>query len=107
MTTLALVCAAGVSGTFLARRLAGLLPHVRFVVTTEIALRDVLPGVDGVLVAPQLAHALEGIRSLCAPRPVAVLPVEAMSPTGTLLAVDVVDGLIQSPPTSEARSTDA
>lgn len=107
MTTIALVCAAGVSGTFLARRLAGPLPDVRFLVTTEVALADVIAAIDAVLVAPQLAHAVDAIREISGARPVAVLPVEAMSPTGAMVAVDVVEDLIQSLPTSEARSTDA
>lgn len=106
MTTVVLVCAAGVSGTFLARRLAGLLPEVTFHVSTELALPDALPDADAVLVAPQLAASADGIRTLAAPRPVAVLPVEAMSPAGALLAVDAVDELLQTLPT-EPRRTDA
>ena len=107
MATLALVCAAGVSGTFLARRLAGPLPHVQFVVTTEFALADVLPAVDGVLIGPQLAASAEVIRALSAPRPTAVLPPEAMSPAGAMIAVDAVEDLLQTLPTPDARSTDA
>ena len=107
MATLALVCAAGVSGTFLARRLAGPLPEVHFVVTTEFALSEVLPYVDGVLIGPQLAASADVIRALSAPRPTVVLPVEAMSPTGAMAAVDAVEELLQTLPTHEARSTDA
>lgn len=107
MTTLALVCAAGVSGTFLARRLAGPLPDVSFVVTTELALADVLPGVDAVLVAPQIAASVDAIRAAAAPRPVAVLPAEALQPTGAMVAVDVVEEILQTLPSPEPRSTDA
>lgn len=107
MATLALVCAAGVSGTFLARRLAGPLPDVHFVVTTEFALADVLPYVDGVLIGPQLAASADVIRAQCAPRPAAVLPAEAMGPAGAMVAVDAVEELLQTLPTPDARSTDA
>ena len=107
MATIVLVCAAGVSGTFLARRIASSLPGVEFVVTTEHALEDVLPGADGVLIAPQLASAEQEIRMRAAPRPVAVLPADAMTPAGSLLAVDAVDALVQSLPVSPLqRSTD-
>lgn len=98
MTTIVLVCAAGVSGTFLARRIAPSFPGVEFVVTTEHALDDALAGVDGVLIAAQLASAEESIRLRVAPRPVAVLPAEAMAPAGSILAVDAVDALVQSLP---------
>lgn len=98
MTTIVLVCAAGVSGTFLARRIAPSFPGVEFVVTTEHALDDALAGVDGVLIAAQLASAEESIRLRVAPRPVAVLPAEAMAPAGSIDAVDAVDALVQSLP---------
>jgi cellobiose-specific phosphotransferase system component IIB len=96
MATIVLVCAAGVSGTFLARRIGPSLPDVDFVVTTETGLDDVLDGADAVLVAPQLADAEEGIRLRVAPRPVGLLPPVAMTPAGSILAVDAVDALVQS-----------
>jgi len=96
MATIALVCAAGVSGTFLARRIAASLPGVEFVVTTEHALDEVLPTVDAVLVAPQLATSADAIRRRALPRPVEILSAEAMAPSGSILAVDAVDALIQS-----------
>jgi cellobiose-specific phosphotransferase system component IIB len=106
MATIVLVCAAGVSGTFLARRIAPSLPGVDFVVTTEHALDDVLAHADAVLVAPQLAASAAAIRERSAPRPVGVLPVEAMTPAGSILAVDAVDALVQSLEESAQRSTD-
>jgi cellobiose-specific phosphotransferase system component IIB len=96
MATIVLVCAAGVSGTFLARRIAPSLPDVEFVVTTEHALDDVLNEADAVLIAAQLAPAEDAIRLRAAPRPVAVLPADAMTPAGSILAVDAVDALVQS-----------
>ncbi len=96
MATIVLVCAAGVSGTFLARRIAASLPEVEFVVATEHALEDALAGADAVLVAPQLVDSAETIRRRAAPRPVGILPPEAMMPSGTILAVDVVDALVQT-----------
>jgi cellobiose-specific phosphotransferase system component IIB len=106
MATIVLVCAAGVSGTFLARRIAPSLPEVDFVITTEQGLDDVLAGADAVLVAPQLAASADSIRVRSAPRPVGVLPVEAMTPAGSILAVDAVDALVQSLEESTLRSTD-
>jgi cellobiose-specific phosphotransferase system component IIB len=96
MATILLVCAAGVSGTFLARRIAPLLPEVDFVVTTEHALDDVLGTADAVLVAPQLLASVEAIRRRAAPRPVGILSPEAMTPAGSILAVDAIDALVQA-----------
>lgn len=107
MATIALVCAAGVSGTFLARRIGPSLPGVEFVVTTEHALDEVLATVDAVLVAPQLARSADDIRLRVAPRPVAVLPAEAMTPAGSILAVDAVDALLEDlTGIASRRSTD-
>jgi cellobiose-specific phosphotransferase system component IIB len=107
MTTIVLVCAAGVSGTFLARRIAPSLPDVEFIVSTEDALDTVLASADGVLLAPHLASAAEAIRARIAPLPVAVLPADAMTPAGSILAVDAVDALVQSLPDSALqRSTE-
>jgi cellobiose-specific phosphotransferase system component IIB len=108
MTTLVLVCAAGVSGTFFARRMQDALPEVRFVVSTESALADAIPDADGVLVAPQIAASLDAIRALAAPRPVALMPAEALTPAGALVAVDAIEALIQTLPVStDRRNPDA
>jgi cellobiose-specific phosphotransferase system component IIB len=96
MATLVLVCAAGVSGTFFARRMASALPDVTFLVSTEFALADALPDADGVLVAPQIAASLDVIRALAAPRPVELLPAEALTPAGALVAVDAVEAILQT-----------
>lgn len=106
MATIAIVCAAGVSGTFLARRIAPSVPDVEFLVTTEQALDDVLPGADAVLVAPQIAGSADDIRRRAAPRPVGVLTPAAMTPAGSILAVDAVDALIQALTEAPQRSTD-
>jgi cellobiose-specific phosphotransferase system component IIB len=107
MATIVLVCAAGVSGTFLARRIASSLPEVEFVVATEHALDEALAGADAVLVAPHLATTIDEIRRRAAPRPVGILSPEAMSPSGSILAVDAVDALIQNlTETALQRSTD-
>jgi len=105
MATIVLVCAAGVSGTFLARRLAPSLPEVEFVVTTEYALDEALPSADAVLVAPHLESSVEAIRLRAAPRPVGVLSPEAMTPAGSILAVDEIDALLQTL-TEALRSTE-
>ena len=106
MATIVLVCAAGVSGTFLARRIAPSVPDVHFIVTTEHGLADVLTSADAVLVAPQLAASVDAIRERAAPRPVGVLTADAMSPAGSILAVDAVDALLQSLEDPAQRSTD-
>lgn len=106
MATIVLVCAAGVSGTFLARRIAPSVPGVDFVVATEQSLDDVLPGADAVLVAPQLAESFDALRRRADPRPVAVLAPEAMTPAGSILAVDVIDGLLQTLTETPQRSID-
>lgn len=106
MATIVLVCAAGVSGTFLARRIAPSLPGVEFVVTTEQSLDDVLADADAVLVAPQLADSADAIRERSAPRPVGVLTAAAMTPAGSILAVDAVDALVQTLEEEAQRSTD-
>jgi len=96
MATLVLVCAAGVSGTFFARRMASAFPDVAFLVSTEFALADKLPDADGVLVAPQIAASLDDIRALAAPRPVDLLPAEALTPAGALVGVDAVEAILQA-----------
>jgi cellobiose-specific phosphotransferase system component IIB len=107
MATIVLVCAAGVSGTFLARRIAPSLPDVEFIVSTEQALETVLAAADGVLLAPHLASSAESIRLRVAPLPIGVLPAAAMTPAGSILAVDAVDALVQSLPDSALqRSTE-
>lgn len=106
MATIVLVCAAGVSGTFLARRISRSLPGVEFVVSTEHALDEVLLRADAVLIAPQLAASAEAIRERSAPRPVGVLSADAMTPAGSILAVDAVDSLVQSLGVPTQRSTD-
>jgi|GEM_PF-2000502 len=103
MATIVLVCAAGVSGTFLARRIAPSLPGVTFRVATEHALEHSLADVDAILLAPQLAASEDAIRLRVSPRPVVVLPAAAMTPAGSILAVDVVDALVQS--LTEARAS--
>lgn len=105
MATIVLVCAAGVSGTFLARRIAPSLPEVEFVVTTEHALDEALPGAHAVLVAPHLESSIETIRRRAAPRPVGILSPEAMTPAGSIVAVDEVDALLQTL-TEPLRSTE-
>lgn len=107
MTTVALVCAAGVSGTFLARRMVSVLPGVTFVVSTEFGLADVLSDADAVLVAPQIAASLDVIRALAAPRPVGLLPAEALTPTGTRVGADAVEAILQNLPSIEQGESHA
>lgn len=104
MTTIAIVCVAGVSGTFLARRLGALMPEHRFTVTTAHALPQIIGGVEAVLVAPQLAGSEAQLRLLAATRPLAVLPSTAMAPDGSPVAAECVRAMLETRPETEPRS---
>ena len=104
MTTIGIVCVAGVSGTFLARRLATAMPEHDFTVTTMHALPQVLGRIDGVLVAPQLAGSEAQLRMLAGSRPLAVLPSTAMAPDGSPVAAECVRTMLETRPESEPRS---
>ncbi len=96
MATIALVCAAGVSGTLLARRLATLSPGLTVRVTTLADVARALDGVDAVLLAPQVATALPEVRVAAAPRPVGLLSAAAHAPTGAALAIAEIDAVLAS-----------
>ncbi|MCU1438610.1 MAG: hypothetical protein JWP66_1697 [Naasia sp.] len=86
MIDVLLVCVAGVSGTFLARRMQALAPDlvVRVTALETLAPEDTA---TGVLLAPQLADRLDAVRVLVAPLPVALLPADALAPDGAAAAV--------------------
>lgn len=104
MDVVALVCVAGVSGTFLARRLTAAMPDVTFTVTTLHSLPQAIARVDAVLVAPQCAASLEQLRLIAAPRPIAVLPKHAVGPDGTPAAVAFVRDMLKTDPEPQPRS---
>ncbi|MCU1569612.1 MAG: hypothetical protein JWR33_353 [Naasia sp.] len=87
MATVLLVCAAGVSGTFLGRRMRDVDPDLVCVVTGLDSLASALPSADAVLVAPQLASSLDAVRRAAAPVPVALLPATAFAVGGAEAAV--------------------
>ena len=87
MATVLLVCAAGVSGTFLARRMRDVDPDLVCIVTSLDSLASALPSADAALVAPQLASSLDAVRRAAAPVPVALLPPTAFGPGGAEAAV--------------------
>lgn len=107
MATIVLVCAAGVSGTFLARRLATLSPGLDVRVTTLQDLAGALADVDAVLLAPQVAEALAEVRSLAAPRPVALLSPAAHAPAGAAQAVAEIDAVLALIPLSPSKETES
>lgn len=104
MNVVALVCVAGVSGTFLARRLAAALPDVTFTVTTLHSLPQSVARVDAVLVAPQCAASLEQLRAIAGSRPIAVLPRHAVDPDGTPAAAALVREMLKTDPEPQPRS---
>ena len=94
MTRVVLVCGAGVSGTFLARRIREIEPTLSPVVTAIDSAASVLPGADVVLVAPQVAAELEHITRMAPGVPVAVLSPSAFTDTGAEVAVRTVRELM-------------
>lgn len=96
MTDVLLVCVAGVSGTFLARRMQALAPEISVRVTALDAL-TADSAVTGVLLAPQLAARLDAVRVLVAPLPVALLPADVFGPAGPAAAVAQARELASAP----------
>ena len=97
MTKVVLVCGAGVSGTFLARRMRDLDPTL----TVSVATPDILPaaarGSDLILVAPQLADSVDHIRIAVQAVPVIVLPGSAYGVGGADAAVRAVHEIASTP----------
>ncbi|BDI23860.1 PTS sugar transporter subunit IIB [Herbiconiux sp. L3-i23] len=106
MVNVTLVCVAGVSGTFLARRMRALDPALTVTVESADSLASV-SGADLVLVAPQLASSLEHIARVANPVRVAVLPPDAYSPAGADEAVRTVHDLLDAAGSAYRRSEPA
>lgn len=106
MTSVALICVAGVSGTFLARRMRQSDDTLEISVAGLDHADSVLSGADVVLVAPQLAAQLAAIEHLAGDTPVAVLPAEAYSPSGSESAVQAVRDLVARSARTYGESTD-
>lgn len=87
MARVLLVCVAGVSGTFLARRMRALDPELEPFVAPLSSLDGGKPDCEAVLVAPQLAERLAEVRAQVAPSPVALLAATAFGPGGAEAAV--------------------
>jgi cellobiose-specific phosphotransferase system component IIB len=96
MVNVTLVCVAGVSGTFLARRLRELDPQLSVTVTSLGALAEASAGSDIFLIAPQLVASLTEIETIAADRPTAVLEPEAYSARGADQALHAVRRLTGS-----------
>jgi cellobiose-specific phosphotransferase system component IIB len=98
VTSVALICVAGVSGTFLARRMRQSDSTLEISVAGIDHAGSALSWADVVLVAPQLAPQLAAIEQLAGDKPVAVLAAAAYTPSGSESAVQAVHDLV-------ARST--
>lgn len=96
MTNVVLVCAAGVSGTFLARRMRAIDPALEPVVATVSSLASVASTAHVVLIAPQAAADADSIARIVGSVPTAVLPSAAYGPSGADAAVRTVHDLLQS-----------
>jgi len=94
VTNVVLVCVAGISGTFLARRVRQLDSGFETTVSTLDALPAVAASADAILIAPQLAASLETITALAGRVPVAVLPGTAYSADGADIAVRTLHALL-------------
>ncbi|THG29726.1 hypothetical protein [Naasia lichenicola] len=109
MATVLLVCVAGVSGTFLAKRMRRLDPSLDTVVADYAGLADVIHGADVVLIAPQLADVDRSIGDLAPGVPSAILPASAFSAGGAEIALRTVHELLgaTADPLAPARPTPA
>ncbi|MFD1714692.1 PTS sugar transporter subunit IIB [Amnibacterium flavum] len=105
MTTVALVCVAGVSGTFLARRMRESDPSLTVTVSSVTDLASAVRGADVILVAPQLATELPMIERQAGGLPVVVLPANAYGPGGSESAVHAVHDLVARGPLAYRETT--
>ncbi|MET0590340.1 MAG: hypothetical protein ABWZ77_04105 [Naasia sp.] len=105
MTNVVLVCVAGVSGTFLARRMRVVDPSLEPVVATLSSLATLVPSADVVLIAPQAAADATTIAAVVGSVPNAVLPAAAYTPSGAEAAVRLVRDLLQVAPATYRVST--
>ena len=104
MPRVLLVCVAGVSGTFLARRMKALDPELEPVVAPINAL-GAMRG-EAVLLAPQLAGRAEAVRALVAPMPVGLLPASAFTAEGAQAAAAQARELLASTAYREIPTTE-
>ena len=99
MTNVVLVCVAGVSGTFLARRMRDLDPSLVTTVTDLESFASVVADADVVLVAPQIMGALDRITRMLGSTPFAVLSSSAYNGTADI-AVRTAHDLLEGRPTT-------
>lgn len=98
MARVLLVCVAGVSGTFLARRIRQLDPSLETVVASFDGAAQALHSADVLLIAPQLADVRSALTALAPGVPAAVLPSSAFAVGGAESAVSTVYELLDSAP---------
>src|SRR4051812_18391071 len=104
MARVLLVCVAGVSGTFLARRMRAADPDLDPVVTPIDAL-PAFPAEAGPL-PPQLADGVEAVRELVVPEPVGLLPPSAFGAGGEQEAVTQARELLATASYRGVRNTE-
>jgi cellobiose-specific phosphotransferase system component IIB len=99
-----IVCVAGVSGTFLARRIRALDDDLQPVVVPLESVSEESAHCDAVLVAPQLADRLDAVRILVGAVPVGLLPPTAFAADGAEAAVAQARALLASASYRGART---
>lgn len=96
MARVLIVCVAGVSGTFLARRIRALDDELQPVVVPLESVPEESKRCDAVLVAPQLAERFDSVRILVGAAPVGLLPPTAFAADGAQAAVAQARDLLAS-----------
>lgn len=96
MARVLLVCVAGVSGTFLAKRIRQIDPALDTIVSSYDGVAAVLDTADVLLIAPQLADLRATLQQLAPGVPAAVLPSGAFAVGGAEIAVRTVHELLDS-----------
>lgn len=98
MTTVLIVCAAGASGTFLARRVRTLAAQQGVPLSFAVTSLSELPGLVGnaaaVLIAPQLIDSVAAIQRTAGRRPSGLLPPTVFGPDGAAAALALAVALV-------------
>jgi len=106
MARVLLVCVAGVSGTFLAKRIRLLDPTLDTIVASYDGVSAVIDSADVMLIAPQLAEVRGALQHLAPGIPAALLPAGAFAAGGggAEIAVRTVHELLGIPALTPERT---
>jgi cellobiose-specific phosphotransferase system component IIB len=107
MARVLLVCVAGVSGTFLAKRIRLLDPTLDTIVASYDGVSAVIDSADVMLIAPQLAEVRGALQHLAPGIPAALLPAGAFAAGGAEIAVRTVHELLGIPDLTPERAEPA